>query len=69
MIQGRQDKEGSDNDYIIREISRGQMTKVLTLGEDIDVESAKSSFKDGVLHIEFIAKKIEENKARKIAIE
>jgi len=69
-VNAHQDKEVSDNDYIIREISRGQMTRILTLGEDVDVDSAKSSFKDGVLHIEFIAKKIEEeNKIKKIAIE
>lgn len=68
-VKAHQDQEVSDNDYIIREISRGQMTRVLTLGEDVDADSAKSSFKDGVLHIEFNAKKVEENKAKKLNIE
>lgn len=69
-VNAHQDKEVSDNDYIIREVSRSQMTRILTLGEDVDVESAKSNFKDGVLHIEFNAKKIEEeNRVKKIAIE
>lgn len=69
-VRAHQDKEVSENDYIIREISRGQMTRVLSLGEDIDVDSAKTSFKDGVLHIEFNAKEIgEDNKTRKLVIE
>ncbi len=69
-VKAHQDKEVSDNDYIIREISRGQMTRVLALGEDVDADSAKSSFKDGVLHIEFDAKKVEEeNKVKKLSIE
>ncbi len=69
-VKAHQDKEVSDNDYIIREISRGQMTRVLALGEDVDADSAKSSFKDGVLHIEFDAKKVEEeNKVKKLNIE
>ena len=62
--------EVSENDYIIREISRGLMTRILSLGEDIDVDSAKTSFKDGVLHIEFIARQIgEDNKIKKLVIE
>ncbi len=70
VIKAHQDKEVSENDYIIREISRGQMTRVLSLGDDIDVESAKTSFKDGILHIEFNAKQIEEeNKVKKLVIE
>jgi HSP20 family protein len=69
-VRAHQDKEVSENDYIIREISRGQMTRVLSLGEDIDVDSAKTSFKDGVLHIEFDAKQIEEeNRVKKLVIE
>ena len=69
-VKAHQDKDVSDNDYIIREISRGQMTRVLALGEDVDADSAKSSFKDGVLHIEFDAKKVEEeNKVKKLNIE
>jgi HSP20 family molecular chaperone IbpA len=69
-VKAHQDKEVSENDYIIREISRGQMTRILSLGEDIDVDSAKTSFKDGVLHIEFNARQIEEdNKIKKLVIE
>lgn len=69
-VKAHQDRDVSDNDYIIREISRGQMTRVLALGEDVDADSAKSSFKDGVLHIEFDAKKVEEeNKVKKLNIE
>lgn len=70
IVKAHQDKDVSENDYIIREISRGQMTRILSLGEDIDVDSAKSSFKDGVLHIEFNARQIEEeNKIKKLVIE
>ncbi|MDA8433460.1 MAG: Hsp20/alpha crystallin family protein [Nitrospiraceae bacterium] len=70
IVKAHQDKEVSENDYIIREISRGQMTRILSLGEDIDVDSAKTSFKDGVLHIEFDAKKVEEeSKIKKLVIE
>lgn len=70
VVKAHQDKEISENDYIIREISRGQMTRVLSLGEDIDLDSAKTSFKDGVLHIEFNARQIdEENKVKKLVIE
>lgn len=70
IVRAHQDKEVSENDYIIREISRGQMTRILSLGEDIDVDSAKTSFKDGVLHIEFNARQIEEeNKIKKLVIE
>ena len=47
-VKAHQDKDISENDYIIREISRGQMTRMLSLGDDIDVDSAKTSFKDGV---------------------
>jgi HSP20 family molecular chaperone IbpA len=69
-VKAHQDKEVSENDYIIREISRGQMTRILSLGEDIDVDSAKSSFKDGILHIEFNSRQIEEdNKIKKLVIE
>jgi len=69
-VNAHQDRDVSENDYIIREISRGQMTRILSLGEDIDVNSAKTSFKDGVLHIEFNAKQIEEeNKVKKLIIE
>jgi len=69
-VKAHQDKDVSDNDYIIREISRGQMTRVLALGEDVDADSAKSSFKDGVLHVEFDARKVEEeNKVKKLNIE
>ena len=69
-VRAHQDKEVSENDYIIREISRGQMTRALSLGEDIDVDSAKTSFKDGVLHIEFSAKKIEDDiKIKRLVIE
>ncbi len=70
IVKAHQDNEVSENDYIIREISRGQMTRVLSLGEDIDVDSAKTSFKDGVLHIEFDAKQIEEeSKIKRLVIE
>ena len=69
-VKSHQDPKVSENDYIIREISRGQMTRILSLGEDIDVDSAKTSFKDGVLHIEFGARQIEEeNKIKKLIIE
>jgi len=69
-VKAHQDNEVSENDYIIREISRGQMMRVLSLGEDIDVGSAKTSFKDGVLHVEFDAKQIEEQtRTRKLVIE
>ena len=69
-VKAHQDKEVSENDYIIREISRGQMTRILSLGEDIAVDSAKTSFKDGVLRIEFNARQIEEdNKIKKLVIE
>jgi len=67
-IKSRQDKEVSDDDYIIREVSRAQMTRMFTLGEDINVDSAKSSFKDGVLSIEFDAKQVEEIKTKKLTI-
>jgi len=70
IVKAHQDNEVSENDYIIREISRGQMTRVLSLGDDIDVDSARTSFKDGVLHIEFNAKQAEEeNKIKKLVIE
>jgi HSP20 family molecular chaperone IbpA len=69
-VKAHQDPEVSENDYIIREISRGQMTRVVSLGEDIDVDSAKTAFKDGVLHVEFGARQIEEeNKVKKLIIE
>jgi HSP20 family protein len=69
-VKAHQDKEVSENDYIIREISRGQMTRFIALGEDIDVGSAKTSFKDGILYIEFDAKQIEEDtKIKKLVIE
>jgi len=67
-VKSRQDKEVSDDDYIIREVSRGQMTRMFSLGEDINVDSAKSSFKDGVLAIEFDAKQVEETKTKKLTI-
>ncbi|HAM50691.1 MAG TPA: hypothetical protein DCP92_08380 [Nitrospiraceae bacterium] len=70
IVNAHQDKEVSENDYIIREISRGQMTRILSLGDDIDMDSAKSGFKDGILHIEFNAKQIEEeSKTKKLVIE
>lgn len=70
VVRAHQDKEVSENDYIIREISRGQMTRVLSLGDDIDVESARTTFRDGVLHVEFNAKQIEEeNKVKRLVIE
>jgi HSP20 family protein len=69
-VKAHQDKEVSENDYIIREISRGQMTRMLSLGEDIDVDSAKTGFKDGILHIEFDARQgEEESKIKKLVIE
>jgi len=69
-VNAHQDKEVSDNDYIFREISRSQMTRVFMLGEDIIKESAKSTFKDGILHIEFDAKKEEEiTKVKTLSIE
>lgn len=54
-VASRQDKEVSNSDYIIREVSRGACVRDLALGDDIDVESTKVKFKDGVLDITFDA--------------
>jgi HSP20 family molecular chaperone IbpA len=67
-VAARQDKDVADADYIIREVSRGACARELALGEDVDVDSAKVVFKDGVLHITFNAVK-PEPKTRKITID
>jgi HSP20 family protein len=69
-INAHHDKEIKEDDFIIRELSRGQMVRVLQLGDTVNKETAKSSFKDGILHIEFEnTKKIdEESKVKKIDI-
>lgn len=66
-VVSRQDKDIKDADYIIREVSRGQCVRELTLGEDIDVDSVKVTFKDGVLLIAFDAV-AETPKVKKIEI-
>jgi HSP20 family protein len=54
-VASRQDKDVKDADYIIREVSRGQCSRELALGEDVDVDSAKVAFEEGVLHVTFNA--------------
>lgn len=66
-IANRQDRELTDADYIIREVSRGQATRELSLGDDVDAESANVTFKDGVLEITFNAVK-ESPRIKKIPV-
>lgn len=64
-VESHQDKDVEEGNYIIREIPRGSMKRVITLGELIDTDSAVSTFENGVLHIEFDEA---EPKAKKIEI-
>jgi HSP20 family molecular chaperone IbpA len=66
-VANRQDKDVTAADYIIREVSRGASTRELSLGEDIDVDSTKVNFKDGVLYITFDAVE-QKSKVKKIEI-
>lgn len=65
-VANRQDKAVSTADYIIREVSRGQCVRELTLGDDIDLGSTNVTYRDGVLFIDFNA--VEQKKAKKIEI-
>lgn len=66
-VVAHQDEEVKDEDYIIREITRGSCTRRIQLGDDVDLDSIKADFKDGVLNLTFDAKQ-KEPKARRIAI-
>jgi len=54
-------------DYYRSEIAQGQYCRTLTLPADVDIEQAKSSFKNGVL--ELTVPKVERSQRRTIKVE
>ena len=43
--------EGSDSTVRTRELFSGEFQRLIALPEDVDSDSAKASYKDGVLHV------------------
>ncbi|UCE88831.1 MAG: Hsp20/alpha crystallin family protein [Pseudomonadota bacterium] len=62
----REEKEEKGN-YYRCEISRGAFARTVALPSDVDTDSAKASFKDGVL--ELTLPKVERSRRRKIKVE
>ena len=54
-------------DYYRTEIAQGQYSRTLTLPADVDIEQAKSSFKNGLL--ELTVPKVERSQRRSINVE
>lgn len=67
-VKTRRDETIKDDDFIIREVSRGQATRAIVLGEDVDQESIKASLKDGILTITFNSKVKAKQTSKKIEI-
>ena len=60
------ESEHEDGDFIYKEISRGQMSRTITLPAEVEVDSADANIKDGQLKI--ILPKINKEKKRKLQI-
>jgi len=68
FVKSTQDETIADNQYIIREISRGQATRKIYLGEGINQESLEANLKDGILSITFKPKVTPKSKSIKIEV-
>lgn len=62
----REEKEESEH-YFRREISEGSFTRTLGLPGDVDIDSAKASFKDGVLEVDI--KKTKKSRRHSVKVE
>jgi len=62
----REEKEESEH-YFRREISEGSFTRTLGLPGDVDIDSAKASFKDGVLEVNI--KKTKKSRRHSVKVE
>ena len=65
-IEGNHEETESEKKYVRREFVKRSFKQTFPLGKDIDAESAKAEFENGVLTITFA--KIEKAKAKKIEI-
>jgi len=61
------EEQKEEGEYYRREISRGELSRTLTLPTDVDGTKAKASFKDGVL--ELTLPKLEPTQRRTIKVE
>jgi len=60
------EKEVEKGDYTVRERAYGHFERVIPLGYEVDPDSAKATYKHGVLRIEI--NKSEQHKRRKIKV-
>lgn len=59
-------EEEKKGEYYRREISRGSFSRTVALPAEVDADSAKASFKDGILELE--VRKVEKAKRRRIEV-
>jgi HSP20 family protein len=67
-VKANQIEDLKDDDYIYREISRGQATRKIDLGEDVDIDSIQAVLKDGILTLTFDPIKPKEPEVKKVNI-
>lgn len=67
-VKANQLEDLKDDDYIYREISRGQATRKIDLGDDVDKDSIEAGLKDGILTITFDPIKPKEPEVKKVTI-
>jgi HSP20 family protein len=60
------EKEIKDDDYVRREISHGEFSRVIALPAAVDSDKAEASFKDGVLTVKL--PKMESSQRRPIKV-
>jgi len=65
--QSKHEEEEKDGEYFRRESSYGEFSRTVGLPAEVDADSAKAKFKDGVLEV--MIQKLERAKRRSVEIE
>jgi HSP20 family protein len=63
----RKEEKEEGGDYFRREISEGSFTRTLALPGNVDIDSAKATFKDGILEVAI--KKVEKTKRHSVKVQ
>jgi HSP20 family protein len=63
----RHEEKAEEGEYFRAEIARGAFTRTIRLPEDVELETAKAEFKDGILEIHL--PKTHKTERRRIAVE
>ena len=72
IINETTNKDIANDDYLIKEITGAQMTRTFSIDDNINIDTIKSTLKDGILHIEadsVIPEEPVKETTRKISIE